>query len=192
MHAFDYVIVLFSFVYAAAVTHVLATVGDLILAGRRVRISWFNLGWMLSNLLSILAWWLSTWELRQLRVWDSPFILFNFAMAGALYVLMRLTCPRIAPEGEVDVAAFHREQGRKYLTATAAFGVIGLAYNAFYDLSSHGSYYLQQDIIAAPMVLAGALAAIFIRHTRVQAACLIVVLAAWIVFFARFQGALTG
>ena len=32
MHAFDFILVLFSFVYAAAVTHVLSTAGDIIIA----------------------------------------------------------------------------------------------------------------------------------------------------------------
>ena len=105
MHAFDYVIVLFSFVYAAAVTHVLATIGDLIIAGRRVRISWLNLGWMANALVSILAWWMGTWELRAVRAWDSSFLVFNFAMAGALYLVVRLVCPPIPAEGDVDLTA---------------------------------------------------------------------------------------
>ena len=31
MHAFDFILVLFSFVYAAAVTHVLSTAGEIII-----------------------------------------------------------------------------------------------------------------------------------------------------------------
>ncbi|HEX5263257.1 MAG TPA: hypothetical protein VFW13_07010, partial [Phenylobacterium sp.] len=172
MHAFDYVVVLFSFVYAAAITHVLGTVGDLIIAGRRVKVSWINLGWMLIAVFSILSWWLSTWELRELRTWDPPFILFNFVMACALYILSRLTCPHVAPEGAIDLPAFHREQGRKYLTAWAIFSAVGLTYNAAYDLASHGSYFLRQDIVVLPMTLVAAVAAIFVRQPRIQAACL--------------------
>jgi hypothetical protein len=47
MHAFDYILVLLSFVYAAAVTHVLSTAGEIITASKRIRLSWFNAGWML-------------------------------------------------------------------------------------------------------------------------------------------------
>jgi hypothetical protein len=192
VHAFDYVIVLLSFVYAAAVTHVLATLGDLITAGRRVRFSAFNLGWMMFTLASILAWWMATWELRAMKAWDPPFIFFNFAMAGALYVIVRLVCPRVAPEGEIDLPAFHREQGRKYLIASTVFGSVGMAYNAAYDLASNGSYFLRADIAVAPMVAAGAVAAIFINRPRVQAACLVVVFAAWGIYFATFQSPLVG
>ncbi len=48
MHAFDFILVLFSFVYAAAVTHVLSTAGEIIIASKRIRLSWFNAGWMLA------------------------------------------------------------------------------------------------------------------------------------------------
>ena len=192
MHAFDYVIVLFSFVYAAAVTHVLGTVGDLIIAGRRVKISWLNLGWMLHALLSILAWWLSTWELHEMRAWDAAFIVFNFLMAGALYVIVRLTCPRVPPRGPIDLPVFHQTQGRKYLLANTAFGTVAMAYNAVYDLASHGSYFLRQDITILPMILAGAVATIFIRQPRIQTACLAVEFAAWALYFTSFQAVLTG
>jgi hypothetical protein len=192
VHAFDYVIVLFSFVYAAAITHVLATVGDLILAGRRVRVSWFNLGWMATTPLSIVAWWLGTWELRQLRIWDAPFVVFNFVMAGWLYVLVRLTCPTVPADGPADLSTFHLDQGRKYLGATAAFGVVAMAYNAFFDLSGNGTYFLRQDIAILPMVLAATVSAIFIRNARVQIAGLVVEFAAWGLYFAKFQGVLAG
>ena len=44
MHAFDFILVLFSFVYAAAVTHLISTAGEIIIASRRIRLSWFNAG----------------------------------------------------------------------------------------------------------------------------------------------------
>ena len=47
MHAFDFILVLFSFVYAAAVTHVLSTAGEIIIASKRTRLSWFNAGCIL-------------------------------------------------------------------------------------------------------------------------------------------------
>jgi hypothetical protein len=192
VHAFDYVIVLFSFVYAAAVTHVLATLGDLIIAGRRIRVSSINVGWMLSALLSILTWWLGTWELRQIRTWDSLFILFNFIMACALYLVVRLTCPPVPSEGPADLQAFHETQGRKYMGAYAAFGIVAMAYNAVYAVASNGSYFLLQDIAVAPMVAAALAAAVFIRSRTVQAISLAVQFAAWGLYFARFQGVLTG
>ena len=192
MHAFDYVILLFSFVYAAAVTHVLATIGDLIIAGRRVRLSWLNLGWMSLTLLSVLAWWMATWELRDIKAWNSSFIIFNFAMACALYLVVRLTCPHVPATGKVYLREFHLSQGPKYLGATTIFGVGGMIYNAVYDVSPSGFDFLRQDIAIAPMALAGAVAALFIRRPRVQVACLLVEALAWVIYFAKFETSLSG
>lgn len=38
MHAFDFILVLFSVVHAAAVTHVLSTAGEIIIASKRIRL----------------------------------------------------------------------------------------------------------------------------------------------------------
>ena len=46
MPAFDFILVLFSFVYAATVTRVLSTTGEIIIASKRIGLSWFNAGWM--------------------------------------------------------------------------------------------------------------------------------------------------
>src|SRR5437588_9117801 len=42
MHAFDFILVLFSFVYAAAVTQLLSTAGEIIIASKRIRVSWLT------------------------------------------------------------------------------------------------------------------------------------------------------
>ena len=67
MHAFDFILVLFSFVYAAAVTHVLSTAGEIIIASKRIRLSWFNAGWMLVALLLTCAWWIGLSDLHAVR-----------------------------------------------------------------------------------------------------------------------------
>jgi hypothetical protein len=51
MHAFDFILVLLCFVYAAAVTHLRSTAGEIIIASKRIRLSWINAGWMLVALL---------------------------------------------------------------------------------------------------------------------------------------------
>jgi hypothetical protein len=56
MHAYDFILILFSFVDAAAVTHVLSTAGEIIIASKRLTLSWFNAGWMLAALLFTCAW----------------------------------------------------------------------------------------------------------------------------------------
>ena len=52
MHAFGFILVLLSFVYAVAVTHVLSTAGEIIIASKRSRLSWFKDS--AGNILSVL------------------------------------------------------------------------------------------------------------------------------------------
>ena len=84
MHAYDFILVLFSFVYAAAVTHVLSTAGEIIIASKRIRLSWFNAGWMFVGLLFTCAWWIGLWDLHAGGSWDIGSIAFYFAMASEL------------------------------------------------------------------------------------------------------------
>jgi len=42
MHAFDFILVLFSLLYAEAVTHVFSTAGEIIIASKRIRLSSFK------------------------------------------------------------------------------------------------------------------------------------------------------
>jgi hypothetical protein len=90
MHAFDFILVLFSFVYAAAVTHVLSTAGEIIIASKRIRLSWFNTGWTLVAPLFICAWWIGLWDLRVVRSWDIGSIAFYFSSAAGIYLNARL------------------------------------------------------------------------------------------------------
>ena len=69
MHAYDFILILFSFVYAAAVTHLLSTVGEIIIASRRLRLSWLNAGWMLAALLFTCGWWIGLWDLHVAKAW---------------------------------------------------------------------------------------------------------------------------
>jgi hypothetical protein len=103
MHAFDFILVLFSFVYAAAVTHVLSTAGAIIIASKRIRLSWFNTGWMLVALLFTCAWWIGLWDLQVVRSWDIGSIAFYFSIAAGIYLNARLVSPRIPETGEIDL-----------------------------------------------------------------------------------------
>jgi len=99
MHAFDYVMTLMSFVYALAITHVLATVGDIIGAWPRVRFSWLNAAWMLFTLLGVLTWWIGMWGLRDSHVWGMGTVTIFFLLAAILYLEIRLVCARVPMKG---------------------------------------------------------------------------------------------
>src|SRR5262245_65572741 len=107
MHAYDFVLILFSFVYAAAVAHILSIAGEIIIAFKRVRFSWLNAGWMLAALLFTCAWWIGLWDLHAIKVWSVGSIAFYFLMAAGIYLNARLVSPRVAESGKVGLAASH-------------------------------------------------------------------------------------
>lgn len=107
MRAFDFIITLYSFVYALGVAEILSTVGDMIRAGKRLRFSWLNAGWMLNILLTIVAWWLSLWDLRAEERWPMVTVLTFFAVACVLYVLARMVSAPIPEDGPVDLRRYH-------------------------------------------------------------------------------------
>ncbi|MGH7936892.1 MAG: hypothetical protein ACRD5Z_11730 [Bryobacteraceae bacterium] len=192
MHAFDFILVLLSFVYAAAVTHVLSTAGEIIIASKRIRLSWFNAGWMLAALLFTCAWWIGLWDLHAVRSWDIALIAFYFSIAAGIYLNARLVSPRITEKGEIDLQRFHREEGQKYLIAYAILGVVTVVTNARLGQAAGASQWPVQNLVIAPMTIATAVAAIFIRSRWVQTLALAIQIGGWIWYFAVMQTALAG
>ena len=190
MHAYDFILILFSFVYAAAITHVLSTAGEIIIASKRIRLSWFNAGWMLASLLFTCAWWIGLWDLHAVTSWSVGSIAFYFSMAAGIYLQARLVSPRIPDQGEIDLPQFHLEEGRKYLVAYTILSLVTALANAM--LGQIGSQWPAQNLVIAPMTLATGAAAVFIKIPWIQVLALIVQLGGWIWYFAALQTALSG
>jgi hypothetical protein len=192
MHAFDFILVLFSFVYAAAVTHVLSTAGEIIIASKRIRLSWLNAGWMLVALLFTCAWWIGLWDLHAVRSWDIGSIAVYFSMAAGIYLYARLVSPRIPESGEIDLQRFHSEEGRKYLTAYTILGVVTVMANAMLGQAAGVSQWSAQNIVTVPMTIATGAAAIFIKNRRVQILALAIQIGGWDLVLCRTAGAVIG
>jgi hypothetical protein len=155
-------------VYAAAVTQVLSTAGEIIIASKRTRLSWFNAGWMLVGLLLTCAWRIGLWDLHVVKSWDVGSIAFYFSIAAGIYLNARLVSPRIPETGEIDLQRFHSEEGRKYLIAYTILCVITVVTNARLGQSAGASQWPAQNIVIVPMTMASGVAAIFTSSRSVQ------------------------
>ena len=125
MHAYDFILVLFSFVYAAAITHILSTAGELIIAAKRVQLSWFNAGWMLGALLFTCAWWIGLWDLHTVTVWSVGAIAFYFFVAAGIYLNARLVSPRVPERGELNLRALRLlNPGGILMTASCSYNIL--------------------------------------------------------------------
>lgn len=187
MRAFDFVMTLYSFVYALGVAQILATVGDMVRAGKRLRFSWLNAGWMLNVLLAIVAWWLSLWDLRAETSWPLPTVLVFFAVACLLYLLARLVSAPIPEEGAVDLQHYHQVEGRKY-AGLFAFEMALTISTVFLYGSSSANWIASNE--ASWPTLAASLAAALTGNRWVQALALVVTMAMWVWYFATLQSAL--
>lgn len=188
MRAFDFVMTLYSFVYALGVAQILSTVGDMIRAGKRVRFSWLNAGWMLNVLLAIVAWWLSLWDLRTEPRWPMVMVLVFFVVACLLYVLARMVSAPIPTEGAVDLQRYHREEGRKYagLFAVECAFTIGTVFL----YGSANQNWIATNWATAPTLVASVAAAIT-NNRWVQSAAMLNIMVLWVWYFATLQGALS-
>jgi hypothetical protein len=189
MHAFEFAVLLLSFVYALAITHILAVAGDIMRAGARVRFSWLNMAWMFLALVCILAWWVGLWDLRTRGLWTMPVIWLFFLSAAAQYLLARLVCAHIPSDGTVDLVAFHANEGWKYLCAYAV--VIGLTIILDYVFGSEAAEWLTQNSAFWPMLAACAAAVVFRKNGLIQSASVLAVSGLWLWFWWKLQGPLT-
>jgi len=192
MHAFDFILVLFSFVYAAAVTHLLSTAGEIIIASKRIRLSWINAGWMCAALLFTCAWWIGLWDLHTITVWTVGAVAFYFSVAAGIYLNARLVSPRIPEQGAIDLCAFHADEGRKYLLTYTILSVVTIITNAGLGQGGSAMQWAAQNLVIVPMTVATAIAAIFIGKPSVQAVAVVIQILGWLWYFARLQPALLG
>lgn len=192
MHAYEFILLFFSFVYAAAITHILSVAGEIIIASKRVRFSWVSAGWMCSGLLFACAWWIGLWDLHTVDAWSVGSIAFYFSVAAGIYLNARLVSPRIPEEGEIDLRAFHAHEGRKYLTAYTVLSVVTIITNAGLGQGGTAVQWPAQNMVIVPMTVATGLAAIFIQKKWLQAVAVSIQLMGWLVYFAKLQSGLSG
>lgn len=191
MHAYDFILVLLSFVYAAAITHLLSTAGEIIIASKRARLSWINAGWMCAALLFACAWWVGLWDLHTMVVWSVGSVAFYFSVAAGIYLNARLVSPHIPELGDFDLRAFHANEGRKYLLAYTVLSVVTALTNAGL-VGGGAAQWSDQNFVIIPMTIATGVAAIFIGRRWVKVVAVIIQIVGWLLYFAKFQSALSG
>lgn len=189
MGAFEHIIMLLSFVYALALTHLLSAIVALIRTGARLRFSWIFAAWMLNAFLTILADWISFWDLRSLPAFSIWTIFFTFLLAFVNYLQAALVCPEPAETGPVDLWHFHERQGRRYIGAFLASGVMAFLANFIYGSLFNVMEWSAQNLAVIPMIVIAVLA-LFLRGRRPQAALAILLLGVWAFYFADLQTAL--
>ena len=167
MTAFDHVIVLLSFVYALALTHLLSRIGGLIANSQRVTWSWL-LGLAIANaLLNLLINWLALLGFRDQTSWTALDVAIQLAMAITLYFACYMALPEIPSEGPIDLEGIFWKQRRRFYSTILAVAVVSFVDNLEFLKTSHSSLALVSNI-AVVLLVPPIVFAIVSRDRRIQ------------------------
>jgi len=190
MSAFEHVTALLSFVYALALTHLLARIGELFLARERVRFSGLLALGMTNAIVIVFANWLSLWDLRSVTTWDIGSISIQFLLAISQYLLCVLVGPKAPEEGVIDLEDFFwRQRGYIYGTALVVL-ILSLLANLDFLKTPNTALFLKENIITL-ILMVPALVALISRNRAVQWLAGIAFLAVLIAFTILFTGKLS-
>ena len=126
---FEHVTILLSFVFAIALTHLLSTATELLLARDRVRFSGLHTMWMANALLALLINWLSLWGLVIIRHWTVPEVVLQFAAAIMQYFTCSTLAIRAPDHGSIDVPAVFERHRHVIFAAFASMAIIAMIQN---------------------------------------------------------------
>ena len=180
---FEHITIFMSFIYAIAITHLLSTTNELILARDRVKISWLLVGWMVAALQLLVINWLSVATLSTIH-WTLADALRLFGNALIQYFTCSLVSMRVEKEGTIDMPAFFARQRPVILTAVLALGVAAALSN-YLDRNVGSAGWIGQDLTIAGMELVLALA-LFVRTGWAQGLAVIIMLGDNTYFLVRF------
>ena len=185
MGAYEHVIVLLSFVYALALTHLLSRIGALFVARKRVRFSALLALAQANAILIVLVNWLYLWNLHGIQTWSIMAIVLEFAFAATLFLLCVLSVPEAGTDGLVDMEAFFWEQRQPFYATALAMDLIGIADLLYYSANSASGVGLK-DVVVSSLFAVPHLLAFFVPARWAQWAggvMLLMVISIWAVMF---------
>ena len=151
MNAFEHVTALLSFVYALALTHLLARIAELFVARDRVKFSGLLALGMTNAVLVVFANWLSLWDFRLIEVWDLASIAINFLFAVNIFLICVLVGPKAHDEGPIDLEDFFWRQRPYFYGALVVCAFLSLLANLDFLKTANASLFFKQNLTVLPM-----------------------------------------
>jgi hypothetical protein len=189
MSAFEHVTALLSFVYALALTHLLARIAELIVARERVRFSGLLTLGMANAILLVFVNWLSLWDLRSVTNWDLASIAIQFLFAVSVYVICALVGPKMPDDGTIDLEDFFWRQRTYFYGAIIICLVLALLANLDFLKTPNTALFVKENL-GTIALLVPALFGLISRNRVVQWAAGICYLAMIIGFAIVFSSTL--
>ena len=187
MSAFEHFTALLSFVYALALTHLLARIAELIVARERVKFSGLLAVGMVNAVLLVFVNWLALWDLRSVTSWDIGSIAIQFLFAVSVYIVCALVGPKVPDEGVLDLEDFFWRQRFYFYGAIIICLVLALLANLDFLKASDPTLFVKENLgtiaISIPSVVG-----LISRKSVVQWVAGICLMALMIIFAIMFSG----
>jgi hypothetical protein len=164
MTAFEHVTALLSFVYALALTHLLARIAELVVARDRVRFSGLLTLGIANAILLVFADWLSLWDLRSIKSWDLASVTIQFLVAISVFLICVLVGPKAPDEDEIDLEDFFWCQRPYFYGAILVTLILSLFANLDFLKTPNAVLFVKQNLIVLPMLIPTVLA--LVSRTR--------------------------
>lgn len=190
MSAFEHVTALLSFVYALALTHLLARIAELIVSRERIKFSGLLALGMVNAVLLVFVNWLSLWDLRSVTSWDIGSVAIQFLFAVSVYVVCALVGPKVPDEGVLDLDDFFWRQRFYFYGAIIICLVLALLANIDFLKASDPTLFLKENL-GTIAILIPSLAAFVSRNYVVQWVAGVCLLGLMIGFAIMFSGTLS-
>jgi hypothetical protein len=158
---------LLSFVYARALTHLLARIAELVVTRDRVRFSGLLALGMANAILLVFTNWLSLWDMRSVTSWDLASIAAQFLFAVSIYLICVLVGPKTPDEGAIDRKDFFWGQRPYFYGAILACIILALLANLDFLKTANATLFTKENLVTLPMLIPTALALIS-RNRQVQ------------------------
>ncbi len=186
---FEHVTILLSFVYAVALTHLLSSATELLIAGRRVRFSGLYALWVLNALFGVLINWVSLWGLVALKRWTIAEVTLQFLVAVTQYFTCSTFRVSEVRAGEpIDLPELFQQRRPLIFGAFLALDVVA-SFQNWWDRNNMGGLgpndWLGEDLAILPMGIASLLGG-WARPTWLQWAGAVVMLAMMVFFLATY------
>lgn len=133
---FQHLTILFSFIYALAFTHILASASALVVARSRVRFSGLLAAWMFLFANFLLTNWISLFLLVSIKRWSVGEVMVQVSTIVPQYFTCSLISMKVRESGEVDMNAYFEEQRPAIFSTFAVFGVLVMVTN-FLDRNNY-------------------------------------------------------
>jgi hypothetical protein len=189
MGAFDHIVLLLSFVFALALTHLLSRVGALVLARKRVTFSGLQALVIVNAVVQVFLNWLTLWADRGVKNWDLLDITLLFVFALTNYFVCAAAAPEGGLEGPIDMQAFYWENRRLFYGLIALLMIAAIAGNVTYFKTGDPGLFWSETWTTLPFFAPCALA-FFVSARWAQWVSGVSLLAMSIAWAIAFSGAL--